>query len=665
MAIIDWSILVFFTLFIFFITIKLKKYTKSVADFLVANRCAGRYLLSVSQGASALGAVSFVAWFEMYYKAGFTPAFWRFLTVPLGLLIALSGYVIYRYRETRAMTMAQFFEMRYSRRFRIFCGILAWVCGVINMGIFPAVTAKFFIYFCGLPHYFEVLGIQISTFVLIMFIELSIGLFLTFFGGMVVVMLTDFFQGIFCSIVFLLTLLVLFFIFDWNQIIQTVKAVPAENSMINPFNATKTEGFNLWFFLMQTFLTIYGIRAWQGAQGYNGAAKNAHEAKMSGIIGVWRTQTLYVLAIMLPICIFTFLTHPEFSDKAGTVHQIINSISDSTIRSQMTVPVGLAHILPVGIMGLFAASMFASAITTDDTYLHSWGSIFIQDVILPFRKQGFSPKQHIWLLRFSILFVAVFVFFFSLFFKQNDYIMMYMQITGALYLGGAGAVIVGGLYWKRGSTAAAWAAMISGGGIAFSGILLQQIWSSAHPVIISWFPNWQFLVQNSEKFPYNGMQINFFAAIFALTVYIVVSLWGWLIQKKCPFNLEKMLHRGQYAIEGEHMEKSALPPTGFKALLPDKEFTKTDRLLYFALLIWSFGWSGFLIIVTAIHFIWGTSDGFWIGFWSFDIMLGAGLGIVTTIWFLIGGFRDFRELLKTIKSKVVDASDDGRVLNKN
>ena len=72
--------------------------------------------------------------------------------------------------------MAQFFEIRYSRNFRVFCGILAWVAGIINMGIFPAVTAKFFIYFCGLPQSFEIFGFQISTFAAIMFVELGIAL---------------------------------------------------------------------------------------------------------------------------------------------------------------------------------------------------------------------------------------------------------------------------------------------------------------------------------------------------------------------------------------------------------------------------------------------------------------------------------------------------------
>ena len=90
----------------------------------------------------------------------------------------------------------------------------------------------------------------------------------------------------------------------------------------------------------------------------------------------------------------------------------------------------LTHALPVGFVGLFAAVMFAAMLSTDDTYMHSWGSIFVQDVILPFRKKPFTEKQHLWLLRGSIIFVGVFAFFFSWLFKQTEYIVLYFQITG-------------------------------------------------------------------------------------------------------------------------------------------------------------------------------------------------------------------------------------------
>ena len=47
--------------------------------------------------------------------------------------------------------------------------------------------------------------------------------------------------------------------------------------------------------------------------------------------------------------------------------------------------------------------------------------------------------------------MTIFAFCWSLLFPQTTYIYMYFALTGAIFLGGAGSVIIGGLYWKRGT----------------------------------------------------------------------------------------------------------------------------------------------------------------------------------------------------------------------
>ena len=120
MQLLDWGIVGALLLILTATLIISRRQVKSTADFLAANRCAGRYLLAVTDGIAGIGAISIIATFEQYYIAGFSPVWWGFLSGPIALLMSICGWVYYRFRETRCFTMAQFFEVRYSRRFRVY-----------------------------------------------------------------------------------------------------------------------------------------------------------------------------------------------------------------------------------------------------------------------------------------------------------------------------------------------------------------------------------------------------------------------------------------------------------------------------------------------------------------------------------------------------------------
>jgi Na+/proline symporter len=679
MHFIDWTIVGTLLAIIVGAAIYTKKYTESVSDFLAANRCARRYLLCISNGMAGLGAISIIAYFEMFYKAGFTISWWGLMMVPITLVMVLSGWVSYRYRETRVFTLAQFFEVRYSKRFRVFAGILGWSSGIINFGIFPAVGSRFFVYYCGLPEYVPYLGISSYAFVMLLLIGIS--LFFVFLGGQIAVMVTDFIQGMFTNVGLLIILIFILYQFDWSIIFDTLQSsAPADASMINPFKTNKLRDFNFFFFFIGAIGTVYGRLAWQGTQGYACAAKNAHEARMGSILGEWRGLVLGLLLLMLPIVAYVVMHNPGFATLAAEAQQVLNGIDNPTIQKQMTVSIVLSKVLPVGIVGLFCGVMLAAFISTHDTYLHSWGSIFIQDVILPFRKKPFSPKQHIWLLRFSVLFVAIFIFCFSMLFQQNEYILMFFAITGAIFLGGAGSCIIGGLYWKRGSTSGAWFALIAGAIMAVGGMILRQSWASTlYPWMESNAPymitglsyvvdgisnnvpgiNWKV---EPKIFPINSQWIFFFSMITAATGYIALSLVEWLVQKRPAFNMDKLLHRGEYAIQGEHEKEIKKPPTGIRAILPSVEFTKSDKFIYYAKLVWSLVWFVIFVVISFYNLAFDVPDSAWATFWTWKICIVLVIGIGTTIWFFIGGVHDIRDMMITLKTVKRNVLDDGMVV---
>jgi len=690
---IDWAVIALLLGGMAAIAIRTNLLNGSVADFLAGNRCARRYLLPMAAGVAGLGAITIAANFEKFYEAGFSAGWWGQILAPVGLVMALTGFVIYRYRETRVLTMAQFFEVRYSRKFRIFSGMLAFLSGILNYGIFPAVTSRFLIYFCGLPPEVEWFGFAMPTMAPVMFVMLSMALMLTLSGGQIAVIITDFFQGQFIQI----TVLVVFFIFiaqiSWGDLIEGLKMAPPDKSMINPLKVSGIESFNPAFFLMVAALNVYGFKAWQGSQGYNAAPKSPHEAKMANILGMFRGQVLFLLTMLVPLFIFAMMNLPEFADKAAIVNATVETIDNPQIQKQMLVPIGISQLLPVGVMGMFAAMVVAAAVSTDDTYLHYWGSIFIQDVVMPFREKPLSPKAHMRLLRCAIFGVAAFAFVFSLVFPLNEFILMYFQITGAIYLGGAGAVILGGLYWKRGSVEGAWAAMILGSVFSVSGIALRNIiwphflpgWKEANPHL-GWLQNLP------EKFPFHGVEMAFGVAIIAGGAYILLSL----LSKRPPVNMDKLLHRGEYAVETEG-HRPGLPTeisrsveatteaTGASAPAPDtaipekpeapapnvskfwrrlgmtEEFTKGDRFIFHFKIWFTLFFFGMFLIGTPLAIIFDFSDEIWIKYWAFKVLLSLVLGIGATVWFLIGGIHDLIDMIRTLKERARDDSDDGWV----
>src|SRR5256885_1504132 len=113
MQAIDWIFFACPVALVIGVAIYTRRYVHSVADFLAAGRCAGRYLLANARGEAESGCANTLAIFETILIAGFVLDFWGKLTVPIVLLVSIAGFVVYRLRETRAMTMAQFFEMRY------------------------------------------------------------------------------------------------------------------------------------------------------------------------------------------------------------------------------------------------------------------------------------------------------------------------------------------------------------------------------------------------------------------------------------------------------------------------------------------------------------------------------------------------------------------------
>jgi SSS family solute:Na+ symporter len=501
---------------------------------------------------------------------------------------------------------------------------------------------------------------------------LAINLCVTLSGGLITIIMTNCAEGIITQILNLVLIFGLLSMFTWSQINATLSARPAGESFLNPFDSFHLQHFNIWFVLMGIISAVYGTQAWQNQSAYKSAPLTAHEGRMAGILGRVRGMGLGAV-ILLAICAMTYLHDPQFAAKTAMVHADLAKVSNPQMREQLEIPITLTYMLPAGLKGALCVILILGSIGGDSNHLHSWGSIFIQDVVLPFRKKAFSPHQHLRALRWSIAGVALFAFVFGSLFHQIDYIMMWWAITGSIYVGGAGVAIIGGLYWKKGTTAAAWFGMITGSLLAGGGVIAKELnhhglGSAARDFYLGFLGpipdglatagsmtrNWYLYLVS-----FDGVQIGFFAMLMAITVYSVVSL----LTCRQDFNMERMLHRGLYAT-GEASTQPKHKVTWGKLIGFDENFTLGDKCIAGGLFGWSMIFLAFEIFGSIAYLIHPWPSWVWSEYWHFYvIVIPVIFALVITAWFTWGGIRDTISLFQRLESEKTNPLDNGAVVD--
>ncbi len=741
---IDWLIVIIPVTFILGVAVYAKKYVRGVVDYLAAGRVAGRYVISVGDLTSGLGVITLVALVEMKYQVGYALTFWEYMVIPVGIIMGLTGYCTYRFRETKALSIGQFLEMRYSRSFRVIAASIRTIAEMLTNAIGPAIAANFFIYFLDLPHRVMILGMNLPTFSIVVAIVLCMAIIVMWPGGRISLLITDSFQGIISYPIFVIIGGYVLFTFSWNGEIAPVMLdrAPGEN-FLNPFDISELRDFNIFALAVHVIATILNRASWIGNDTTN-CGRDPHEQKMAGILGSWRGGFSGLMCLLVAITIITVMTHRNHADQAYDIRQQLSqkvlgetvedvALRDSlnekiadlpiarhmigedtplshdenidtpfmdtaqetlggdgegnlafqkyrTLYNQMMMPVALRNMLPVGIMGLFCLLMIMLMLSTDDSRIFNASSTIVQDIIQPFLKEPLSPERHLFVLRVASVAVAVFFFICSLFFVQLDYINMFVTIMCAVWLGGAGPIMIFGLYSRFGTTFGAYCALFFGSSISIATLFFQRNWAeNVYPFLAShgWAdPIGKFLEtvsapfspyvvwkMDAVKFPINSYESYFIAMVTGVIAYVL----GSLITKKEPYNLDRLLHRGEYSIDGEkHIKtKWTLSNMMSKIVSINPDYTTGDKVI-----AWSvFGYAiiykmGFCFVVVLIwNLISPWPEHWWSHYFFYTTIVVSGvLAIISTFWFLIGGIIDTRRLFIDLAKRVDNPLDDGRVV---
>ena len=439
----DWGIVIAFLVASTIAGMWAMKYIRDMDDYVVAGRSVRTYLGVASMIAAELGLVTVMYSAQKGFTCGFAAFAIAGLAAIAGLIVGRTGLIVVPLRKMGVMTIPEFYERRYGRDVRLVGGLILAASGILNMGMFLYADSLFVTSVMGMH--------DPDTLKWAMTIILALVLLYTAVGGMVSVVFTDYLQYTVMAIGLVLTSVLLMSHFGWLNIVQQVHQIKGAEG-INPLISPK---MGPWYLLWMLFLGFIGSCIWQTSVMRATSAESEDVVRRTyswGSVG-------FLVRFLIPY--FWGISAMVFVYADPKLRAIFLPPGGAPSKVELcAMPIALSNLLPAGLIGLLTAGMLAAAMSTYNTYLHTWSAVLTQDVVSPLSRAPLSPKTRILIARVIMCVIAFFLLIWGLWYPLGEDLWDYMAITGAIYFTGAFAVLVGGIYWKGGSRIGAYGAFL-------------------------------------------------------------------------------------------------------------------------------------------------------------------------------------------------------------
>jgi SSS family solute:Na+ symporter len=480
---IDWIILVTYLVFTVAIGVWVKRYVENLRGYMVAGRRVKIALGVATIEATEIGIITFMYFGELGYVAGFSCFIIGLLGMSAYMIVGKTGFIIAPLRQLEVMTIPEFYQLRYSRRVRLIGGVILFLGGVLNMGIFLKFDAIFLS---------EVLGFGEQAIALIMVIMIIIVIAYTVLGGMFSVVVTDFLQ---------------FVVLAFGMLIATIAVLTQVDMLALPgvviqhlgsggVNPVTNARFGWMFIAWVLISNIAAAALWQPGTSKALSAESPEAARKVFFYASFSFAGRAMIPMFWGVAALSLLGPNEPSTAA--------------------MPRLLGLVTPRGFLGLLVAGMLAASMSTYSAYLLAWSSVAARDVVGCLRAKDFSEKTTIWLIRGFATVIGVFLLVFGLWYQLPDTAYQYLFITGAMYTAGALGCVAAGIYWSKANSVGAYAALIMGA-LAPAAFLVLEKWRDVLP--------------SSLQFVTNVNVSGLLSFLLAITGMVVGSL---ATQKMCP-----------------------------------------------------------------------------------------------------------------------------------
>ena len=411
---VDWVIVIVYPLVSLGIGLYVRRFVTNMQDFVVAGRGLGVCLGIATITGTELGLITVMYSAQKGFVGGFAAFHIALAAGVVTFIVGATGLFVYRLREMGVMTIPEFYERRFDRKTRVLGGVMMAFGGILNMGLFLQVGAKFVVGITGMSAAELATGADFATgadvaaavnvatsstaaagiaglmtadaaLMAVMVFLISLVLVYTCLGGMVSVVIADYVQFVVLSFGLLLATGAGGLPPRLDEYLRHRRAADGPRRL-RPHRRRK-----------RIRLRIHRL------DGVSRPRRLRHLAHLGGPRTgdgqrPGRSPPIHVRLGLLPDSFFdsVLLGHlcvcvrrPARRTQSAVFPAGVSAAPATAPRQPRrldnlyAMPLFLGRILPAGVVGVITAGMVAAFMSTHDSYLLCWSSVITQDVVAP------------------------------------------------------------------------------------------------------------------------------------------------------------------------------------------------------------------------------------------------------------------------------------------
>jgi len=481
--IIDWLVIIVYLSILALIGVWSSKKIKTASSFFISERDFGKAMMTFftfgtgtnTDQAVTVVSKSFVSgasgiWYQWLWLFA-TPFYW--LLAPL-------------FRRMRAVTTADYLNIRYGQSVAVLYALVGMAQLSVNIGVTLKASSALIT---------SVTSGAISS-AMAIFILTGLFVFYGVMGGLKAAIITDFIQGI---LTIILSFMILPFALKAVGGLGSLKEAVGDASF---FSIVAPGEITILYVIV---IAVNGLIGWVSSpysMAMGGAGKSEQDARIGLIGGMFLKRFCTIAWVLTGLCGIGLYRG-----------KVVNPDFVWGYMARDFLPL----VIP-GLVGLFIASMLAAVMSSCDCFMVSSAALFTENIYKPLIRPGQEEKHYILIGRITS--VAVVIFGIIIAFAVSGVVQgleVFWKVHAMM-----GIAIWASFFWRKATSAGAWASTLSG----------FAVWAfTSRLSFIGWDFNARFAHYLPDFMLYNGQLSLPWQMIFYLTVGLIVMVVVSLVTK--------------------------------------------------------------------------------------------------------------------------------------